>query len=220
MIYTFFRKFFRICPKLRRIFYSHYNKLLFWANGIQFGRNMQVLDKMYVLGKGKVNIGDDFRFTSGDSINPICRNIRGAIYTVTPLSRIEIGNRVGISSACLWAKERNTIGNDVNIGGDCLIMDNDAHPHDYIQRRAAFALEVGREEYQKSIPTAPIVIEDDVWIGAHNLTHPMLRRVENSYEEIRKSKENLEQILHKSISYFRIPLWKAELCIPSYYERS
>lgn len=142
MIYTFFRKFFRICPKLRRIFYSHYNKLLFWANGIQFGRNMQVLDKMYVLGKGKVNIGDDFRFTSGDSINPICRNIRGAIYTVTPLSRIEIGNRVGISSACLWA---------------------------------------------------------------HTLTHPMLRRVENSYEEIRKSKENLEQILHKSISYFAYP---------------
>jgi len=42
-------------------------------------------------------------------------------------------------------------------------------------------------------------------IGAHTLTHPMLRRVENSYEEIRKSKENLEQILHKSISYFAYP---------------
>jgi len=127
---------------------------------------MQVLDKMYVLGKGKVNIGDDFRFTSGDSINPICRNIRGAIYTVTPLSRIEIGNRVGISSACLWAKERITIGNDVNIGGDSLIMDNDAHPHDFQQRRAIFEIEVGPEEYLKTIPTAPIQIDDDVWIGA------------------------------------------------------
>lgn len=163
---TVSRKFLHIYPKLRRIFYSHYNKLLFWANGIQFGRNMQVLDKMYVLGKGKVNIGDDFRFTSGDSINPICRNIRGAIYTVTPLSRIEIGNRVGISSACLWAKERITIGNDVNIGGDCLIMDNDAHPHDYLQRHRIYAKEVGQQEYLKTIPTAPIQIDDDVWIGA------------------------------------------------------
>lgn len=166
MIHTFFRKILHIYPKLRGIFYRQYNKLLFWANGIQFGRGIKVYNKVYVLGKGKVIIGDDFHFTSGDSINPICRNIRGAIYTVTPLSRIEIGNRVGISSACLWAKERITIGNDVNIGGDCLIMDNDAHPHDYIQRRAAFALEVGREEYQKTIPTAPIVIENDVWIGA------------------------------------------------------
>ena len=115
---------------------------------------------------GGVFIGDDFHFTSGDSINPICRNIRGAIYTVTPLSRIEIGNRVGISSACLWAKERITIGNDVNIGGDCLIMDNDAHPHDYLQRHRIYANEVGQQEYLKTIPTAPIQIDDDVWIGA------------------------------------------------------
>lgn len=32
-----------------------------------------------------------------------------------------------------------TIGNNVNIGGDCLIMDSDSHPHDYIQRRRDFA---------------------------------------------------------------------------------
>ena len=166
MVRTLVRKFFRICPKLRGIFYRQYNKLLFWANGIQFGRGMKVYNKVYVSGKGKVIIGDDFHFTSGDSINPICRNIRGAFYSVNPESRIEIGDRVGISSACLWAKERITIGNDVNIGGDCLIMDNDAHPHDFQQRRAIFEIEVGHEEYLKAIPTAPIQIDDDVWIGA------------------------------------------------------
>ena len=166
MIHTFFRKFFRICPKLRGIFYRSYNKLLFLANGIHYGQNMQVFDKIYLLSKGKVTIEDDFLFTSGDSINPICRNIRGAMCTMEKESKIVIGDRVGISSACLWAKERITIGNDVNIGGDCLIMDNDAHPHDYLQRRSSYAKTVGQEEYLKAIPAAPIQIDDDVWIGA------------------------------------------------------
>lgn len=160
------RKFFRILPKLRIIFYKYYNRLYFWANGIQYGRRMCVYNKVYIVGDGQVCIGDDFTFTSGDSLNPICRNIRGVIYTVSPESRIEIGDRVGLSSACMWAKDKITIGNDVNIGGDCLIMDNDTHPHDFIQRRFTFYKEVGLIPYLKNIPSAPIVIEDDVWIGA------------------------------------------------------
>ena len=159
-------KIFHIYPKLKRIFYRSYNKLYFWANGVVFGGNLQVYNKVYLFGKGQVVIGNDFKFTSGDCLNPIRRNIRGAIYTVTPESRIEIGDRVGISSACLWSKELIKIGNDVNIGGDCLIMDNDAHPHEYMKRRRLYEEQVGKDEYLKAIPTAPIVIEDDVWIGA------------------------------------------------------
>lgn len=167
MIKTIIRKSLRICPILKMLFYKQYNKFLFWANRIQFGHDMQVYNKLYVGCRwGRVKIGDNFKFTSGGSINPISRNICGAIYTMTPEARIEIGDRVGISSACLWAKERITIGNDVNIGGDCLIMDNDAHPHDYLLRRGAYEKEVGEEEYYRHIPAAPIVIGDDVWIGA------------------------------------------------------
>lgn len=127
---------------------------------------MYVHNKIYIMGHGKIIIGDDFQFTSGDSINPICRNIRGALYTMTKNARIEIGDRVGISSACIWAKERITIGNDVNIGGDCLIMDNDAHPIDYIQRRRSYFKEVGKDVYYSKIATSAIEIGDDVWIGA------------------------------------------------------
>lgn len=164
MIY--FRKVFRVYPKLRHIFYKHWNLLWFKLNGITFGRRMTVLNKIYIKGNGKILIGDDFIFTSGDCINPICRNIRGAFYTMTPEARIIIGDRVGISSACLWAKERITIGNDVNIGGDCLIMDNDAHPIDYLQRRRSYKNKWGGRIYRQKIGTAPIEIGDDVWIGA------------------------------------------------------
>ena len=163
---SFLRKVFRIYPKLCRVFYKHWNPFWLKLNGVTFGRRMEVLNKIYIRGNGKIVIGDDFIFTSGDSINPICRNIRGAFYTMTPEARIEIGDRVGISSACLWAKERITIGNDVNIGGDCLIMDNDAHPIDYLQRRRSYEKEVGGVIYRQKIGTAPVEIDDDVWIGA------------------------------------------------------
>ena len=125
-----------------------------------------VTNKVYITGSGQVTIGDDFKYTSGDSLNAICRNIRGTFHTVTPNSKIEIGDRVGISSACLWAKESIKIGNDVNIGGDCLIMDNDAHPHNYLLRQSDYARKVGKEKYKELIPTAPIIIDDNVWIGA------------------------------------------------------
>lgn len=42
-------------------------------------------------------------------------------------------------------------------------------------------------------------------IGAHTLTHPLLRQVNNSYEEIRKSKDYLEHLLCKSVDYFAYP---------------
>lgn len=166
MLRFFFYKLFRIIPKIRTIFYQNWNKLYFHLIGIRFGKNMRVYDKICVSGYGEITIGNNFVFTSGSSINPICRNICGCIHTVTEESKITIGNNVGISSACIWSQKSIIIGNNVNIGGDCLIMDSDAHPHDYMKRRREFAQEVGLEKYLDTIPCASIVIEDDVWIGA------------------------------------------------------
>ncbi len=163
----FFYKIFRIIPKLRTWFYRNYNKLYFKLIGIEYGKNMQVFDKIYVSGHGKIKIGDNFVFTSGSSINPICRNIRGCIHTVTEDSQITIGNNVGISSACIWSQTSISIGNNVNIGGDCLIMDSDAHPHDFFKRRGDYITEYGTENYLKEIPSKPITIGDDCWLGAH-----------------------------------------------------
>jgi len=140
--------------------------MYFKLKGIEYGKNICVYNKIYVKGSGKVKIGDNFVFTSGDAINPICRNIRGCIYTVTRDSQITIGDNVGISSACIWSQTSITIGNNVNIGGDCLIMDSDAHPHDYIKRRREYAIEVGAVNYMQEIPSRPIIIGDDCWIGA------------------------------------------------------
>ena len=118
---------------------------------------MQVYNRVYIRGNGTITIGNDFLFTNGDSINPICRNIRGCLYT-SHHGRIIIGDHVGISSASIWAKEKIVIGNHVNIGGDCLIMDTDAHPIDYLERRKPVTNE--------NTPSLPVHIKDDAWIGA------------------------------------------------------
>lgn len=156
----------RIWPKLKNGFYTYYNRLWFSLIGVRHGRRMVVNNQVYIKGKGSIEIGDDFTFFSGDNMNPICRNVKGSLYVPYPDSKIVIGDRVGISSSCLWAQNSITIGNDVNIGADCLIMDNDAHPHDFLKRRNSYREEMGEEIYRQSIPSAPIVIEDDVWIGA------------------------------------------------------
>ncbi len=159
-------RFFSLFSYLKIRFYICFNRLWFWLIGVRYGKRLMVYDKVYVQGDGIIEIGDDFHFLSGDCINPICRNLRGVFYTASPQAKILIGDRVGISSSCLWASESITIGNDVNIGGDCLIIDNDAHPISFQQRRRSYRKEVGTDAYHQTIKSAPVVIGDDVWIGA------------------------------------------------------
>ena len=145
--------------RLKIRFFIYWNKIIFTLAGISFGRNMKAFNRIYVrvVRGGNVTIGEYFTFTSGDFINPICRNLRGGVFC-GPNARIFIGNHVGISSACLWASSGIRIGNNVNIGGDCLIMDTDAHSLDCNIRRTP--------QDCKYAAKAPIVIEEDVLIGA------------------------------------------------------
>ena len=160
-------KFFRITRMLRSFFYKYYNRFWFSAMGIEYGKNMQIRNKIYVSGMGEIKIGDDFLCSSGDGINPIGRNIRGEIASA---GRIVIGDRVGVSSSCIYAHDLVVMGNDVHIGSDTLIIDHDGHPHNYIMRRRGEARnKVNPDDYAKSLLKAPIVIEDDVWIGARCL---------------------------------------------------
>ena len=165
----FIYRLFRIYPAIKQFYYLYWNRVYFRLLGIKYGNNLQVNNKVYIRGWGDLIIGNDFRFSSGDSINPICRNIRGEFYFDSPLAKILIGDRVGMSSTCMRAKTAIKIGNDVNIGGDCLIMDSDTHPLDYLKRRRNYACEktdLSQQELAELNPSAPIVIEDDVWIGA------------------------------------------------------
>lgn len=148
-------------------FYRIYNRWFFRRKGIVFGENMIAYNKVYLTGnrKGKVIIGDNLYLTSGDCINPICRNIRASIHLGSPQAIITIGNYVGMSSPCIWIQNKLTIGNHVNIGGNCLILDTDTHQIDYLARRGQKAADMNNPK--TTIQSAPVTIEDDVWIGAN-----------------------------------------------------
>lgn len=102
-----------------------------------------------------MTVGDDFYFSSGHGVNPICGNMRGALH-VERGGTLAIGNHVGMSSTRIWVQQRVTIGNHVNIGGGVFITDTDAHPVSWQSRRTN----------AEPPASAPVVIEDDVWIGA------------------------------------------------------
>ena len=59
----------------------------------------------------------------------------------------------------MWISKGLTIGNNVKIGACVLLIDTDSHPIDYKVRRVS----------NEGVKSAPIVIEDDVWIGAHSI---------------------------------------------------
>ena len=152
-------KLFKIPKILRMKFSTQYYRWLFRKKGVKFGDNMSILGRMSVVGPGKIIIGDNFCLTSGDHINAISANLQASFFTDSPNAQIRIGNNVGMSSTRIRIHKGITIGNDVKIGGGVLLIDTDGHPIDYSQRRIT----------KEGTISAPIVIEDDVWIGAHSI---------------------------------------------------
>lgn len=166
---TITRKILHLSRFIRKQLYLQWNRLTIrlcigWNN---LGKRAKVLNHIYldIHPKAQVRIDDDFIFTSGDCFNPLCRNQRGCIVAEYANSIIEIGHHVGMSSPCIWVKERLTVGNYVNIGGDCIIMDSDAHNLDWRIRRSKETDEYKHPIDSITAKSAPIVIEDDVFIG-------------------------------------------------------
>lgn len=142
---------------LRIKLYPRINRMILKTHGVEFGKNLQIPGKVLWLIRGaRITIGDNFYLSSGNGVNPIASNLQADVY-VEPGATLTIGNNVGMSSTRLWIHESARIGNNVKIGGCVLITDTDAHPMDYMARRSS----------NEGTKSAPVVIEDDVWIGAH-----------------------------------------------------
>jgi acetyltransferase-like isoleucine patch superfamily enzyme len=60
--------------------------------------------------------------------------------------KIVIGNNCGISGSTLYAMEGITIGNNVIIGANCKIIDNDFHPLDCHKRNPQIVENIGKRK--------------------------------------------------------------------------
>ncbi len=104
----------------------------------------------YIENKGAIHIGEDSRFMSKTTGNAIGLNHPCMISAASKDSIITIGSKSSFSGTSIRCFLSITIGNNVRVGSNCLILDGDAHQDD---PRA------GRNK--------PIVIEDNVWLGGN-----------------------------------------------------
>lgn len=116
----------------------------------------------------KIKFGSNVLIFSGDNLNPLAPNIRGSIF-MTHNSILEIGDNTGLSCPHIRVKEVVRIGKNVNVGADCIIMDTDCHSMDFLDRRNRRRQSNGFSFDYCNAKSAPIVIEDDVLIGARSI---------------------------------------------------
>ena len=92
-----------------------------------------------------------------NNYNDVGWNSKCAIW-VRKGATLKIGDNSGMNGALVYASNSVTIGCNVKIGGSARIFDTDFHPLDYEKRRMT----------NEGTASLPVVIEDDVFIGAYS----------------------------------------------------
>ena len=87
--------------------------------------------------------------------NPLAPNHPVVLCTWKAGARIEAGANFAVTGGTLCAAESIAIGDNVTIGANCTIVDTDFHPLRSEDRRLK----------PQEAKTAPIVIEEEVFIG-------------------------------------------------------
>lgn len=108
--------------------------------------------------KSKIEIGNHFIACSNASYNSIGVFQKVMLFTISESACIKIGNNVGISGSVISCQTSIIIGDNVLIGSGVLITDNDAHSVNPLFRRI-----------QGKNRSAPILIENDVFVGARSI---------------------------------------------------
>lgn len=114
-----------------------------------------------VSGKVKLTVGDNATFTFGKALFLIGGGITAAQrmqIIVNGGGKLCMGDYTGISSSSIFCKDEIMIGNYVNIGAECVIIDSNFHSTNWQDR-------ADRKRDVQNAKTAPIYIGDYVFIG-------------------------------------------------------
>lgn len=134
-------------------------KIIFKGNNVEY-KDFRTRGIPYVMvskdAKAMI-IGCSFAMNNGIKHNPIGMPQKCTFFVDRKCSII-IGNNVGISQSALIAHDNIYIGNNVKIGGGSCIYTTDFHSLDPKVRAS--------NNDTKARITAPVVIEDNVFIGA------------------------------------------------------
>lgn len=136
--------------RLSRVLWHLPNKLsaLWW--GVNLGKNNRFFGKTIFRTEPNsiVKIGDNCRFNSSHKSNLIGVFSPCMISTIARGSEIHVGNNCGFSGTVIGAALSIKLGNNVRCGANTMITDSDWHTDD-----------------PRTGQNAPVVIENNVWLG-------------------------------------------------------
>lgn len=114
---------------------------------------------IYAFKGSTITIGTDVTFSSS-----AISNLVGMYQRMIVIARyggsINIGNNCGISGSTIYSMKKINIGNNVLIGANCKVIDNDFHPLSALKRQ---------HQKPEDIKCRPIIIGDDCFIGMNSI---------------------------------------------------
>lgn len=109
--------------------------------------------------KAKVKIGNNVTFISLTKFN-LVGILKCCTVAVRENAELIIGDGSGFSGVSIYSANKIIIGKNLTCGGNVFMWDTDFHPIDPYKRR---------EKKDANIKTNPIIIGDDVFIGANSI---------------------------------------------------
>jgi acetyltransferase-like isoleucine patch superfamily enzyme len=146
-------------------------RLVFALNGIPWGRGWRFYGVPIIQKhrQSRMTFGSGFQLRSSLRSNPLGANHPVILCTWQAGAVLEIGDNFGMTGGAICASERIVIAGGVLVGANTTIVDTDFHPMDAItrsRRGLASAQELASpRDPGGSGASAPVVIEDDVFIG-------------------------------------------------------
>lgn len=157
-----------ILGSFKRAFYRSKMLLLKFKPGLELGeyvvfRGPAILD---IRNGGRIIIRNGVTINSSNRGNHVSMHSPVKLFADRPGAVIDIGEDSRIHGTCIHAYSSITIGKRCLIAANCQIFDGSAH-------------DLSFDKVENRIHTMgdakPIVIEDDVWIGANSIVLPGIR---------------------------------------------
>ncbi len=151
----------KIQNQIERWLVYPYVRWIFASNGVAWGDGWKIYGAPLILKhrQSRIGIGAGLNLRSTLRSNPLGPNHKVILCTWTAEATLQVGRDFGMTGGTICAAEKIIIGDRVTVGANTTIIDTDFHP-----MRAAY-----REIEPNKGATAPVVIEDGVFIGMNCL---------------------------------------------------
>lgn len=143
-------------------------KSMWW--GVEVGKGISVcgIPKVRKTPGSKISIGANCRLLSDFASNLHGLNRKSMLSTLSTEANLIIGHDCGLSGVVIACANSVILGDRVMVGANCTISDTDSHPVDYQDRHPEFYNEK-LNNWEETVKTAPVSIEDDVFIGMNTI---------------------------------------------------